>query len=128
MSYELNVTKESDHLYVGATGSLTIETLIALITNVDSLCIEHGYDRVLIDVSAIKGELDPLDSYMFSCEYLPGLGFDSQIKTAIIDLEQNRNRLQPVMHNARLRGLNMLIFSSAYEAMTWLDVQKQPVS
>ena len=128
MSYELNITKESDHLCVGAIGSLTLETLIALITNVHSLCIEHGYKRVLIDMGTMKGELDPLDSYMFSSEYLPSLGFDSQIKMAIIDLEENRNRLQLVMHNARLRGLNMLIFSSADGAMTWLDVQKQPVS
>jgi len=128
MSYELNVTKESDHLYVGAIGNLTLEALIALMTNVHSLCIDYGYNRVLIDVSAIRGELDPLDLYMFSIEYLPSLGFDSQIKMAIIDLGENHNRLRLVMHNARLRGLDVLIFSSADVAMTWLCVQKQPIS
>ena len=128
MSYELNVTRQSDHLYVSVTGNLTLEILIALITNVHSLCIEHKYERVLIDMSAIKGELDPLDSYMFSSEYLPSLGFDSQIKVAIVDLKEHRNRLQLMMHNARLSGLNVLVFYIDDEAMAWLGKQGQLVS
>ncbi|MCP4608990.1 MAG: hypothetical protein GY845_09800 [Planctomycetes bacterium] len=128
MSYELSVKKENNYLYVQVTGVRILETLMDMAAEALSLCVGYRYSRALIDIRAMSGALDPLDSYDFGSDYLPNLVSTGQIKVAVIDLEENRNRFQLIRHNARIKGLDIHIVSDVNEAKRWLGVGKDTAS
>ncbi len=121
MTYELEINRKGDHLYAKVTGNRTIETVMSMAMDILSSCIEHKCDRVLIDIQEMIGKLDPLDTYQYSNEYLPGLKFGGKIKVAVLDLEENRNRFELVMRNARIKGIDMRIVPELDEATRWLS-------
>ena len=85
MSYELSVKKETNYLYVQVTGVRTLETVMAMAAEVLSLCVEHRYSRVLLDIQEMIGALDAVDAYEFGGDYLPNLVPTGEIKVAVID-------------------------------------------
>ena len=124
MSYQLNIKKEADYLHVQVTGIRTMETVMSLTTDVLSSCFEHKCSKALIDIKAMSGNLDPLDSYGFSSDYLPGLESARNLKVAVVDLEKNRNFYDMVMYNARRRGLDIYILSDVDKAVELLKEGK----
>ena len=124
MSYNLMVKREIGYLHVQVQGIRTAEVLKTMTAEVLKLCLDGRYSRVLLDIRAMTGNLDPIDSYEFGSSYLPSLDAAGQIRAAVIDLAENRNRFEMVMHNARIKGFDIRIVSSADEAKRWLGVGK----
>jgi hypothetical protein len=120
MSYQLKLKKEPAYLFVQVTGIRTLETVLAAGKEVILACDEQGYNRVLVDVQEMTGELTTFEVYDLGTGDLKEFRRPGQLKMAILDLEENRSRFrffETVFHN---RGYNLRIFSNMDEAIKWL--------
>ena len=123
MSYDLNIKKETDYLYVQAKGTRTIEAVMSMANDVLSSCLEHKCRKALVDIQLMDGSLDPIDSYEFSIDYLPKSA-TGNIKAVVVDREENRNRYELIAHNARKHGLDIHILSDVDKAIELLKKGK----
>lgn len=120
MSYRLKMTEEADYLYVLATGTRTLDTIMAMAVEVLAACDDRGYSRVLLDVQEMTGKLKPFDAYELGTKDLKKLRRPGQMRLSVVDLADNHSRfrfLETVLHN---QGFNISIFSNADKAMRWL--------
>ncbi len=122
MSYKMSIKKESDFLHINVTGVQSRETVTAIAWDVLEACEENEVSKVLVDVREMTGRLVGLDAYEVSALEFPKLQEKGILKrAAVIDLEENSENSRFFETVAVNRGINIRIFSSADEAVDWLD-------
>ena len=120
MSYELDVRREPDYLHVRATGIRSISNIVGMAKDCLEAYDSHGCQKLLIDVQRMTGALSAFDAFDLGSKDLRKLRRGRQLKAAVVDLEENRDRfafLETVLHN---RGINVRFFSSTADAGRWL--------
>jgi hypothetical protein len=120
MSYELAIRHETDYMYVKATGIRTVEDLLAIAKDCKAACDEHGYKKLLINVQGMTGRLSTVESFTLGREEMGKLEGRGLYTTAIVDLEENRDRFKFLEDVLRNSGFNFRFFSNEADARMWL--------
>ena len=121
MSYSLSNEKKDDILWVTATGTRNLETILAMSKDIQVACVENKVKKVLIDVRGLEGRLNMTNQYRLVANEFPKMRNRSVIThNAIVDLKEFKDSykfLELVAHN---RGYLLRIFSDPEQAITWL--------
>ena len=120
MSYELEIRCEPNWLHVQVTGIQSIPTLMAIGKDCLKACAKHDYKKLLVDVQRMTGKLGDFEAFDIGSKELGKVEGLRLVKTAVVELEENRDRfefLNTVLHN---RGFNIQTFSNAADAERWL--------
>ena len=121
MSYQIDIRCQPGYLNVQAWGIRSGRNLTSIVKDYLKANEEHGYKKILVDVRSMTGKLTAFDASSFGNAALEGMGdIDSGMRTAIVDLEENRKRfsfLEDVDFNP---GLNLRFFSKTADAQRWL--------
>ena len=120
MSYELDIRLEPDYLYVQVTGIRTVEDLLAIAKDCKAACDENGYKKLLINVQGMTGRLSTVESFTLGREEIGKLEGRGLYTTAIVDLEENRDRFKFLEDVLRNSGFNFRFFSNEADARMWL--------
>jgi hypothetical protein len=121
MSHDLTIEEKGDVLCVTATGTRSMETVLAISKDILAACAEKGVKKVLIDVRKLEGRLHPMDAYKITAEHFPKMRDLSVItQNAIVDLEGFEHSYRFFENVAVNRGFNLRIFSGPDQAMAWL--------
>lgn len=121
MSYKLSFQKEAGYLRVNVIGERTRESVTAIAWDVLRACTEEGNSRVLVDVRQMTGRLNRVDAYDVTVLEFPKIQSAGILKmTAIVDLEEYRDRFRFFETVAINRGFNLRIFGDPDEAVIWL--------
>ena len=121
MSFELDITNEQDYLIVQAKGDRSRKDVTALTQKVLDLCAEHQKERVLVDVSGLAGRLKIFESFQIVVDEFPALRKLGILKRiAIMDRDENLQRINFFETVARNRGFNVRAFATRDEATAWL--------
>ena len=121
MPYKLEITKEDGYLHARASGQRSLDTIIAVAKEVVGASAKHGYDRVLVDVRELEGEMGVFDAYSIPAEQFPLLKKLGVLKKAVIvDSEERRERYLFFESVARSRGFNFRAFGDIDAAVKWL--------
>lgn len=122
MAYHLSIGKKGHVLWVKATGTRSLQTVLAMSQDIWTACVESGLRKVLVDVLALKGRLSTIDSYDIPAKHFTKIR-DTNIITrcAILDLKEFEHSYRFFENVAVNRGLNLRIFSDIDEAIAWLE-------
>jgi hypothetical protein len=109
--------------FVEATlrGIRTPETLVAAAATVTSACTNFKNTNVLIDLRAMIGELDTLQTFEVVSHAMPKTPGTRQLtRAAVLDLPGNMERLRFFETVAVNRGFNVRVFDDEQCALAWL--------
>ena len=125
MSYKVDIRCEPDYLYVQASGIRSSENLISMIRDYIKANEEYGYEKLLLDIQCMNGQLSTFESYHL-CRELPEKieKFRPNRKTSVVDSEENRDQshfMETVLVNM---GFNFRFFTNTVEAERWLSESK----
>jgi hypothetical protein len=121
MSYELDIIKEKSYLHICATGVRSLKNVVAIAKEVLEACAEINIDRVLVDVTSLVGQLRTIDGYNIAVQEFAQLRRLSVLrKAAIVDLNENKDRLSFLETVAINRGYAFRGFLDIEEALEWL--------
>ena len=122
MSYDLKFEKKDNILWVTATGTRSLQTVLDITKDILATCADSKIKKVLLNVCALKGRLSTIDAYEIPDRHFPGLR-DRSVLThvAIIDimrLEESDKFFENVAVN---RGFMLRFFSVTENALEWLN-------
>ncbi len=121
MSYALTIEKKDDVLWVTATGTRSLETVLAMSKDILAACVEKRVKKVLTDVRGLEGRLSTLDAYEIPDQHYPQMQDRSVIThNAVVDLEEFEDSYRFYENVALNRGFNVRLFSDPNKAMAWL--------
>ncbi len=121
MAYNLKIEVESSVLWVTATGTRSLQTVLAMSQEISAACVERNLKKVLVDVQALEGRLGTLDAYDIPTKHFPKIRNHSIIsRCAIVDLKEFENDYRFFENVAVNRGFDLRIFSDVKEAIAWL--------
>jgi hypothetical protein len=120
MSYVLNITKQADLLYIKATGTRTLESVLGIAKECVAACKQNERTRFLLDMQPLTGQLSGIDTYDFVTKSVPPFGRGLGLKAAILDLQSNRHRLEFLENLAFNTGINLRVFTNVSRAVEWL--------
>jgi hypothetical protein len=125
MPYEVNIRCELDHLYVQASGFFSTENLISMVRDCIKANEEYDYKKLLFDIRCMNRKLSTFECYDL-CKELPKKveGFRPNRKTAVVDLEENRDQFRFVETVLVNMGFNFRFFTNTVEAERWLYESK----
>ena len=127
MTYKIDIRCEPGYLYVQAWGTRSSGNLVSIVKDYFKANEEHGYKKILVDMRSMTGKLSAFDAYRFGTTAIEKAGeIDSKVKTAIVDLEENRKRFD-FLEDASVnnRGFNLRYFSKVADAEQWLSKSKR---
>jgi len=125
MSYQIDIRCQPGYLYVQAWGIRSGKNLRAMVKDYLKANEEHGYKKILVDVRSMTGKLTAFDASSFGNAALEGLeSVDSDMKTAIVDLEENRKRFSFLEDDSVNTGYKLRFFSKTADAQRWLSKSK----
>lgn len=121
MAYDLTIEKKDDVLWVKATGTRSIETVLAVSKDVLAACVEKRVKKVLIDVRGMEGRLSTMDAFEITDQRFPKMRDRSVIThNAIVDLKEFEDSYRFFENLAVNRGFTLRIFSAPEDAAEWL--------
>lgn len=121
MDYKLEIVGADGFITAVLEGVRTPETLIAVAAKTTAYCAERRISRLLIDIRGMTGGLDTLETYEVAGHELPGHeGVRRILRSAILDLPENIERIRFFETVAINRGLNVRIFADEDQAVAWL--------
>lgn len=125
MSYNVDMRCEPGYLYVLASGIRSSENVVSMVRDYVKANEEYGYDKLLLDVRSMQGQLSTFESYDL-CKQLPEQikGFRHSGKTSVVDSEENRDQsrfIETVLVNM---GFNFRFFTNTVDAERWLYESK----
>jgi hypothetical protein len=116
MKYHADTKVEPEFLRITATGEYAVQDLFAFIAFVRHECEKAGKDRVLIDCSALTGQMSEVDRFYGGQKIAEVFG--SAIQAALVMPPSNITKLGEMA--ASNRGARLLVTSSPTEALEWL--------
>jgi len=126
MTYKIDIRCEPGYLYVQAWGTRSSGNLVSIVKDYFKANEEHSYKKILVDVRSMTGKLSAFDAYRFgsaAAEKIEGVHAD--VKTAIVDLEENRKRFSFLEDDPVNAGFNLRYFSKVVDAEQWLSKSKR---
>lgn len=121
MKYELEIVERDGYVAAVLEGVRTPETLLAAAARTTAYCSERRIPRLLIDVRGMTGGLDTLETYDVAGHELPGHEDVRRVlRSAILDLPENIERIRFFETVAVNRGLNVRVFAAEEPAIEWL--------
>ena len=125
MSYKVDIRCESDYLYVQAGGLRSTDNVTSMIRDYIKVNEKYGYKKLLLDIRNMKGELSTFQSYNL-CKDLPKKveGFRPNKRTAVVDLEENRDQFRFIETVLVNMGYNFRFFTNITDAELWLRESK----
>lgn len=121
MSYKLATEKKEGYLQATASGTRSFETVLTFIKDLVAVCAKEEAKKALVDIRTFKGKIDTLEAFMIPEQYLPELEIRKVLaRCAIIDLEENKDRVQFFENVAVNRGFSLRFFTDPDEAVQWL--------
>ena len=121
MSYELKVEERGEVLWVAATGTRSLETVLAMSKDIMKACAERGFSKVATDVRQLSGKLSAVDSFEVVARHFRAMQNRRVVtQAAIVDLKEFEARHQFFENLAINRGFNIRIFSQPEQALAWL--------
>jgi len=121
MSYELTLDPKDDFLWVMASGTRSINTVLAIINEIIPACREHNLSIVLIDVRGLDGRLSTINTFTLATRHFPKLRELKVItKAAIIDLMEYELNYRFLETLTRKGGFKLRVFSDHKAAVDWL--------
>ena len=125
MSYKIDIRCEPGYLYVQAWGTRSSGNLVSIVKDYFKANEEHGCKKILVDVRSMTGKLSAFDAYRFgNTAAEKAEEIDAGVKTAIVDLEENRKRFDFLEDASVNRGFNLRFFSKTADAELWLRKSK----
>ncbi len=122
MSYSLTLERKDNVLWAAATGTRSLETVLAISSEILAACVEKKVKRVLIDVRGLEGRLAKKDAYDIPDKHFPEIRDRSVIThAAIIDLKEFEDSYVFFENVAVSRGFRLRIFPEPEEAIEWLE-------
>ena len=117
----LAVEQRGGVLWVTATGTRSLKTVLTMSKDILSACAERKVRKVAIDVRQMHGRLAPLDSYEIVDRHFPLMQSARVItQAAIVDLKESEARYRFFEDLAVNRGFNLRIFHEPEQALAWL--------
>jgi len=121
MSYALTIEKKDDVLWVTATGTRSMEAVLAMSKDILAACVEKRVKKVLTDVRGLEGRLSTFEAYEIPDKHYPQMQDRSVIThNAVVDLEEFEDSYRFYENVALNRGFNVRVFSDPNKAMAWL--------
>jgi len=120
MPYELTFVNEDGFLSVHATGVRTRDAVLAMANEILNTCDKRQYNRVMVDVRKMTGQLNTFETYDMTTVDLTRLRRFRNIKIALLDLEKNRERVVFFETVSRNMGFNLMAFLDMNDATKWL--------
>ena len=117
MSFEIVVSAETAYLRVEAKGTYSASEMFAFIDRAFFECNTRKFKRVLLDCSAICGDMSEADRFRHGYRFAETFG--PVIKGAVVVATGQLTKLGEL--TARNRGANLLVTDSAPEAIDWLN-------
>lgn len=123
MSYDLTIEKKDDILWVTATGTRSMETVLGMSKDILTACVEKKVKKVLVDVRELEGRLSTIEGYEISNQHFPKMRDSSKITHGAIvdiDLKEYEDSYRFFETVAVNRGFMLRIFSDPDQAIAWL--------
>lgn len=121
MSHNLTMEEKDDVLWVTATGTRSLKTVLATSKDILTACAEKKVKKVLLDVRALEGRLSIVEKYEIPSQHFPRMRDRSVIThMTIVDLKEFRDGNEFFENVAVNRGFMLRIFSDPDQAMAWL--------
>ncbi len=121
MSYTLSVDKKDDILWVVATGTRNLQTILAISKEILVACVEKKVKKVLIDVRTLEGRLSITNTYhLADKQFLKMRDYSVISHTALVDLKEFEDSYKFLEIVAANRGYMFRIFSESDQAIAWL--------
>jgi hypothetical protein len=125
MSYQIETICRPGYLYVQAWGIRSSGNLVSIAKDYFKANEEHDCKKILVDMRSMTGKLSAFDAYRFGNTIIEKAGeVDSDMKTAIVDLEENRKRFDFLDDATVNEGFNLRFFSKNADAEQWLSKRK----
>ena len=121
LQYKLEIYKEDGYLLARAVGQRTKDAIVTLAKEVVAAATKHDYDRVLVDVRELDGQMGVFDAYSIPVQHFPVLKqLRILTKAVIVDSPKRRERYLFFESVARARGFNFRAFEDVDVAVDWL--------
>ena len=121
MPYDLIIEKKGDVLWGTATGTRSLETVVAIAKQILAGCVNEKLMKVLIDVRALEGRLRTMEAYEMVDQFFPEIRDRSVItRSAVVDLKEFESSYRFFENLAANRSFTLRIFSDPNEAVEWL--------
>jgi hypothetical protein len=125
MTYQIDIRCEPGYLHVQAWGHRSSGNLVSIVKDYFKANEEHAYKKILVDMRSMTGKLSAFDAYRFGNTAAENAEeIDAGVKTAIVDLEENRKRFDFLEDASVNRGFNLRFFSKTTDAELWLRKSK----
>lgn len=121
MDYEIEMVEGDGFVTAVLTGVRTPETLIAAASQTTAFCDQQQVSRLLIDLRGMSGGLDTLETFEVAGQELPRRKAVRRVlRSAILDRQENIERIRFFETVAINRGLNVKVFADEDLAVEWL--------
>jgi hypothetical protein len=120
MTYTLDLTEKEGVVHAVLVGVRTPEGLAEATEKATSFCLERSTFEVLVDVRAMTGRLDTLQTYDIAGQRLPYRNDVRLLRAAVLDHPENLDRVRFFETVATNRGVNVKIFDDKTRALAWL--------
>ncbi|MBW1743590.1 MAG: hypothetical protein JRJ47_09215 [Deltaproteobacteria bacterium] len=107
----MKVEKKDNVLWVTATGTRTLETVLAMSKDILAACREKKVTKALIDVRGLEGRLRMIEAYQIPDKHFPKMRDRSVItRAALVDLKEFEDSYKFFEQVAVNRGVGRDIF------------------
>ena len=122
MSYKLDFDQKDNILWVTASGTRSLKTVLAISTDVMQACRDWNLDKVLVDIRLLEGRLSTSSLFSIPTQHFPKIRDQKVLsQLAIIDLANLKLSNRFFENLAVRRGLNLRFFSDPAAAVAWLN-------
>jgi len=129
MSYELDIKKEKNYLYIRASGNRTRDGIASMAREVIESCHKYQIYEVLVDLRDLKGPMGIFDSLWIVTKEFPKLTDLKAIKkAAVMNAKERKERSGFFEQIAIKRGYNIRFFDELTPAIEWLKSGKPVTS
>jgi hypothetical protein len=124
-SYYLTIEKKDDVLWVRASGTRSLEGVLAITKDILRALVENKVTKVLVDVRSLEGRLRTMESYEIVDKRFPEFR-DRRVvaRCGIVDLKEFEYSFRLFENLAVNRGFALRIFSDPDKALEWLQREK----
>jgi hypothetical protein len=117
----LEIVERDGYVVAVLRGTRSPQTLLAAAAETLAHCAAAGFDRLLIDVRAMRGRLDTFETFDIAGRQIPAQeGIRGIVRAAVLDRSENLARIGFFETVAVNRGLNLRAFDDEERALGWL--------
>jgi hypothetical protein len=120
MSYQLELTLESNYLMAVAAGQQTALDNEKMVIKLVEMCIEHDLHQVVADLTGLVGQPGTFSDFQLA-NFAVEQGLPLIKKVGLVTTPENLEFTAFFETAARNRGLNVRTFIDRDKAVAWMD-------